>query len=126
MLEILLGLVFLYCAIVCLQLIPALSGTKKAGTHCSGSLVAVAVAAFLGLLAYIFGGALTAAAAAAAARAAGKKAPAEKPPTVAPTPGPTIPTPDPTPVPEPGLPTPGAISFQQRFLESANNLGYYA
>jgi hypothetical protein len=104
-LELLVGALLLYCAIWCRAFVPALGGQNKPGTHCTGSLIALAIAGLAYLFTAIFGGALAAAIGAAAKRATGKAAP--KPtPSPSPIPGPALPSPSPTPSPSP-LPSPG-------------------
>jgi hypothetical protein len=108
-LELLVGALLLYCAIWCRAFVPALGGQNKPGTHCTGSLIALAIAGLSYLFAAIFGGALAAAIGAAAKRATGKAAPRPTPtpsplplPSPSPTPPRGLPAPSPSPVPSPG------------------------
>lgn len=96
LLELLLGALLVYCAIVCVALFPALLGRQQPGTHCTGSLIAVGIAALGAIFSAILGGAglaellalLGIGAAAGRASKKGKKQPTPTPPKLSPIPRP--------------------------------------
>lgn len=101
-LEILLGMLLVYCAIMCRALVPALGGQSRSGTHCTGSLVVLGTAVLSYLFAAIFGGALAGALGGLIGRGASRARGRAKP-TPAPTPAPSpLPPIAPSPVPGPG------------------------